>query len=57
MESIIENHLLQAAKTVEDQLDSEINRLDEMDDDEIERLREKRIQAMKKAQTQKQVNM
>lgn len=55
MEQLIENQVLQAAKAVEEQLDAEINRLDKMDDDELEKLRERRIQAMKKAQSQRQV--
>lgn len=54
MENILETQLLKTAQNVEDQLDAEINRLDAMDDDELEKLREKRMQAMKKAQVQKQ---
>lgn len=55
MEQLIENQVLQAAKAVEEQLDAEINRLDKMDDDGLEKIRERRIQAMKKAQSQRQV--
>nr|XP_039266153.1 thioredoxin domain-containing protein 9-like [Styela clava] len=54
MEGIIENQVLQAAKAVEEQLDAEINRLDKMDDDDLEKLRERRMQAMKKSQAQRQ---
>ncbi len=36
--------------TVEAQLDEEINRLDNMDEDDLESMRRKRMQQMKKAQ-------
>ena len=45
---------MQAAQVVESQLDAEIQRLDKMDEDDFETLRQKRLQAMKKAQQQKQ---
>nr|XP_002131804.1 thioredoxin domain-containing protein 9-like [Ciona intestinalis] len=54
MESLIEQQLLQAAQVVEQQVDAEINRLESMDEDELEKIRERRVQAMKKAQVQKQ---
>ena len=50
MEAAVEASLLQAAQVVEQKLDDENRRLDEMDDDELERLREKRLAAMKKKQ-------
>ena len=53
MQNAIEQQLVQAAKTVEAQLDAEIERLDKMDEDDIEDLRRKRMQQMKKAQDQK----
>ena len=53
MQNAIEQQLVQAAKTVEAQLDAEIERLDKMDEDDIEELRRKRMQQMKKAQDQK----
>ncbi len=53
MQNAIEQQLMQAAKTVEAQLDAEIERLDKMDEDDLETLRQKRIQQMKKAQDQK----
>ena len=55
MEQVLENHLLKAASAVEAQLDAEINRLENMDDDELDKIRERRVQALKKAQEQKQV--
>ena len=42
-----------AANVVEQQLDSEIEKLDKMDKYELEILRERRIAAMKKAEDQK----
>lgn len=52
---VLENQLLQTTKLVEEHLDAEIQKLDQMDEDELERLREKRLEALKKAQQQKQV--
>ena len=42
-----ENTLLKAAEIIEVQLDSEIDRLDKLDSDDIEHLREQRLKAMK----------
>ncbi|KAF6040945.1 TXNDC9 [Bugula neritina] len=53
MEQVLEQQLMAAASMVEQQLDSEIDRLDKMDKDELELLREKRIAAMKRAEDQK----
>lgn len=53
MEQVLEQQLMAAASMVEQQLDSEIDKLDKLDKDEIEVLREKRIAAMKRAQDQK----
>lgn len=39
---------------MEEHLDSEIQKLDQMDEDELERLKEKRLEALRKAQQQKQ---
>uniref|UniRef100_H2YW68 Thioredoxin domain-containing protein 9 n=1 Tax=Ciona savignyi TaxID=51511 RepID=H2YW68_CIOSA len=54
MESMIQQQLLQAAQVVEEQVDAELNRLENMGEDELEKIRERRVQAMKKAQAQKQ---
>uniref|UniRef100_A0A8D2CMU1 Thioredoxin domain-containing protein 9 n=1 Tax=Sciurus vulgaris TaxID=55149 RepID=A0A8D2CMU1_SCIVU len=51
---VLENQLLQSAKLVEEHLDSEIQKLDQMDKDELEHLKEKRLEALRKAQQQKQ---
>lgn len=54
LEKALEGHLLAASQAVEQQLDAEIERLDKMDEDDMEALRQRRLDAMKKAQTQKQ---
>nr|XP_057937100.1 thioredoxin domain-containing protein 9 [Doryrhamphus excisus]XP_057937101.1 thioredoxin domain-containing protein 9 [Doryrhamphus excisus]XP_057937102.1 thioredoxin domain-containing protein 9 [Doryrhamphus excisus] len=46
--------LVQSAKLVEDQVDAELTKLNEMDEDDFERMRERRLDALKKAQKQKQ---
>jgi len=48
------NQLMAAAQIVEDQLDAEIERLEKLDDDELEVLRQKRMAGMKKQQAKKQ---
>lgn len=44
-----------SAKIVEDELDAELNQLKQLDEDDLERLRERRLEALKKAQKRKQV--
>uniref|UniRef100_A0A8C2LQ63 Thioredoxin domain-containing protein 9 n=1 Tax=Cricetulus griseus TaxID=10029 RepID=A0A8C2LQ63_CRIGR len=51
---VIENQFLQAAKLVESHLDSEIQKLDQIGEDELELLKEKRLAALRKAHQQKQ---
>ena len=53
MENILEQQLMAAANVVEQQLDNEIDRLEKLDKDELEVLREKRIAAMKRSEDQK----
>lgn len=48
------DHLVKATRIVEEQVDAEINRLEHMDEDDFEVLKQKRLKALKKAQTQKQ---
>lgn len=52
---IIAKVLEQSAKLVEEEVDAKLTKLNEMDEDDFERLREKRLEALKKAQKQKQV--
>lgn len=51
---IITKVLEQSAKLVEEEVDAKLSKLNEMDEDDFERLREKRLDALKKAQKQKQ---
>ncbi|KAM3861826.1 thioredoxin domain-containing protein 9 [Diretmus argenteus] len=46
--------LEQSAKLVEEQVDAKLSKLNDMDEDELERLKEKRLEALKKSQKQKQ---
>lgn len=50
----MEQQLLSATKIMESQVDAEIDKLDRMDDDDFETLRQRRQQALKKASIQKQ---
>lgn len=47
VQQVVENHLLNAAKDMEDQLDEEMHRLGKLDHDDMEQLREQRIRQMK----------
>mmetsp|Transcript_30879 Transcript_30879/g.62609 ORF Transcript_30879/g.62609 Transcript_30879/m.62609 type:complete len:229 (+) Transcript_30879:175-861(+) len=49
----LEAHVLNVAQAVEDQLDLQNKKLDDMDEDDLERIREKRIAFMKKQAEQK----
>lgn len=53
MEKVFEKHLMQAANVVEQQLDNEINRLENLDEDDLEKIRERRMKLLRKAQSQK----
>lgn len=55
MEAQIANQLLKAATLVEQKLDDELNKLDNLDDDDLEAIRRKRLAEMRKAQDKKQV--
>ena len=48
VQQMMEQQLLRAAQEVEDQIDSEMHKLENMDDDDIERLRQKRIDELKR---------
>lgn len=54
VQELMANQLMKAAEIVESQLDAEIERLEKMDDDDLEALRQKRIAGMKKQQAKKQ---
>lgn len=48
MQQIIEGSLLQAAQTMEAQLDAQLQKLENLDEDDLERIRQRRIDDMKK---------
>lgn len=50
MEKVVEKSVLKAARVVEEQLDAEIERLDNLDDDELESLHQKRLQQARRVQ-------
>jgi len=54
MGAILGERLIEAAAVVEEQLDAEIANLEKMDEDEMEKLKMKRLEALKKAQEKKQ---
>lgn len=54
MQNALENQLLQVTQMMESQVDAEIEKLDKMDDDDFESIRQRRMNQMKKAQEQKQ---
>lgn len=54
MENVLQKQLLKVAETIEQKLDQEIQRLDELDLDSIENIREHRLQQMKKMIKQKE---
>lgn len=53
----LEQQVLQSARLVEEQVDAELEKLQTMDEDDLERLKERRLEALKKAQKQKQVGV
>lgn len=52
-QQIVEQHLLAAAQKVEDQLDNEMHQLQRLEEDDMESLRQQRLQQMKKAAVKK----
>lgn len=48
IEEVIEKQVLTVAQAVEDKIDEEIAALERLDDDDLEALRERRLQQMKK---------
>merc|ERR1711977_747676 len=53
-QQMLEQNLMSIASKIEDQLDDEIHRMDKLDEDDMDRLREKRLQALKKQQQKRQ---
>lgn len=54
MDKVIQDHLVQATKVIEEKVDAELERLEKLDDDELELLRERRLQNLKKQSVLKQ---
>lgn len=50
MNAIVEQQVLQVAKALEEQIDNQLHQLDNLNDDDMERLRERRLQELKKQQ-------
>ena len=48
VQQMIEQQMLRAAQQVEDQIDSELHRMENMDGDDLERLRQKRVEELKR---------
>ncbi|KAK5860840.1 hypothetical protein PBY51_022294 [Eleginops maclovinus] len=51
---ILSKVLEQTTKVVEEKLDAQMSKLNDIDEDDLERLKERRLEALKKAQKQKQ---
>jgi len=54
VEKLMEQQLLQATNVIESQIDRELQRLETLDEDDIEVLRQRRLDALKKHASQKQ---
>ena len=54
MDSVIEKQLMQASQVIEKTLDAEIDRLDNLDADDLELIRRERLAALKKRSEKKQ---
>lgn len=50
VQQAVEQSVLRVAKQLEEQLDSELHKLDNLQDDDLERLRQRRIQDLKQQQ-------
>eukprot|EP01104_Vermistella_antarctica_P021065 TRINITY_DN92_c0_g6_i1.p1 TRINITY_DN92_c0_g6~~TRINITY_DN92_c0_g6_i1.p1 ORF type:complete len:245 (-),score=74.40 TRINITY_DN92_c0_g6_i1:133-825(-) len=57
MQSMANKAIFEAAKQVEDQLDAELNRMDNMGEDDLEKLRAKRLAQMKAKHAATQENL
>eukprot|EP01135_Chromosphaera_perkinsii_P009620 Nk52_evm70s1810 gene=Nk52_evmTU70s1810 len=54
LSAAFEKHLLDAAKMVEQQVDSELNKLDNLEEDDLEAIRRKRLDQLKKMAKRKE---
>eukprot|EP00756_Hemistasia_phaeocysticola_P048143 Hpha_TRINITY_DN22583_c0_g1::TRINITY_DN22583_c0_g1_i1::g.185003::m.185003 len=53
LQGILEDQMLQAAEIIEQQIDGELKKLDDMDDDDLESIRDRRRAQLKKMASQK----
>jgi len=53
IQAALGDHLMNAAQVMEDQVDAEMHKLENMDEDDLESMRRRRIAQMKKGQDQK----
>jgi len=51
---VLEANVLQAAHTIETQLDEQLHKLDNLEEDDLERIRLKRLEEMKRMQTKRE---
>lgn len=51
----LEAQVLQTTNILEEQIDAKIKKLDQMDEDDLELVKQRRLDALKKSQKQKQV--
>ena len=52
-QAILEQQMVRAAEVIEEQIDEEIKKVDEMDDDDLDMIRQRRIEQLKRARAQK----
>jgi hypothetical protein len=54
MEQLMASQMVQAAKVVEERLDEEMHRLDNMNDEELDKIKIERVKAMRRQQEKRQ---
>jgi hypothetical protein len=54
VQAIMEQQILNVAKTMEDQIDNQLHKMENMEEDDLESLRRRRIEDMKRMQAKKQ---
>jgi hypothetical protein len=54
VQQVIEQHAMSVATVVEDQLDEQLHRLENLDEDDLERIRQSRIDQLKRQKAKKE---
>ncbi|MGB1596912.1 MAG: thioredoxin domain-containing protein [Promethearchaeia archaeon] len=54
VQAMMEHHMLNVAQTVEAELDAKMKQMDDLDEDDLEKIRERRLQQMRKMNEKKQ---